>query len=106
MVRQHHEQHGQRDVIVVRRALSWMSCPFRIGLAAREQRGDRFALVGHDDEEDVGRHHRRHQRAGVDQRAAAGEEQGEDPARQHDIAEADEREQRVVVGERRSAERS
>ena len=104
VVRQHHEQHGQRDVIVVRRALLGFLRPFGVGRLARDQRGDGLALVGHDDEEDVGGHHRRHQRAGVDQRAAAREQQREHVARQHDIAEADQREQRVVLGERRLAE--
>ena len=106
VVRQHHEQHGQRDVVVVGRALLGGLRPSGIGRLAGEERGDRFALVGHDDEEDVGGHHRRHQRAGVDQRAAAGERQRESVARQDDITEADEREQRVVPGERRLAKRS
>ena len=49
MVRQHHEQHGKRDVIVMRRSLLGGLAPFRVGDLAGQQRRHGFALVRHDD---------------------------------------------------------
>ena len=46
VVRQHHEQHGQRDVIVVGRALLRFVAPFRVGRLARDQRGYRLRWLG------------------------------------------------------------
>ncbi len=103
VVGQHHEQDGQRDVIVVGRTLLGGLHPLRLGLAAGDQRRHRPARVGHDDQEDVGGHHRRHQRPGVDQRAAPGEDERVGVTRQHHVAEADQRQQRVVLAQRRLA---
>ena len=76
----------------------------RVRLLARRQRRDDLALAGHDVEEDIGGHDRRHQRAGMDQRAAPGKDAGEGPARGDDIAEAEQAQHDVVLpsGERHS----
>ena len=104
MVRQHHEQYGQRNVVVVRRTHLGFLRPLGIGGLAGEELGHGFALVGHDDQKDVGGHHGRHQRSGVNERPSAGKHLSEDEAHHHDEAETDEREQRVVVGEGRFAQ--
>ena len=58
MVRQHQEDHGQRQVVVMGRSQFRDLAVFRIGFAPRLEIGDHDPLVGHDDDEHIGRHDR------------------------------------------------
>jgi hypothetical protein len=50
MIAQHREHDGQREIVVVDRTLLGDLAPDRIGFLVLEQRGDRFALAGNDDD--------------------------------------------------------
>ena len=56
VIAQHQEDDGQRQIIIVHRALFAELAPARIRLLAGNHRGDRLLLIRNDDDEDVGHH--------------------------------------------------
>lgn len=71
VVGQHHEDDRQRQVVVVGRPLLGDLAVFRIRHPSGDEIRHHDPLVRHDDEEDVGAHHRRGKGAQMQQRGAA-----------------------------------
>ena len=76
VVRQHHEDDRQRQVVVMRGPQLGDFSVFRIGRAARDQVGHDDLLVRDDDQEHIRRHDRRGEGAKVQKRRAAGKDVG------------------------------
>ena len=70
VVREHREEHGQRQVVVVDRALLAAHVRGRVGLAARLLRAHELPVRGDDHEEDVRDHDRPEHRADLQVRGA------------------------------------
>lgn len=104
MVRQHQEQHGQRQIVVVRRTLLRLLSERRIGRATCDQVGNNLFLVRDDDEEHIGRHDGCREGAEMQIGGPAREELGVAP-RDDDEDEIEQHHQpRIVVAERRTAD--
>ena len=104
VVRQHQEDDGQRQVIVVQRARLGDAAIFGIGRAAGLEVGDHDLLVGDDDQEDIGRHDRGGERAQMQEGGAAGEKLREPPGHEDQHREEHDHQKVVVLAERRLAQ--
>ncbi len=104
MVRDHQEDDGQRQVVVVQRALLAGLAEGRVGRLAREQRLHDLALLGDDDVRDIRHHHGADERAELDKGAAAAEDLRQPPGDENQIDEEHREERHVVLAERRLAE--
>ena len=76
MVRQHQENHRQRQVIVVRRPLLGDLAILRVGHAAGLEVGHHHPLIGHDDHEHIRTHDRGGERPQMQQRRPARKHRG------------------------------
>jgi len=97
MVRHHHQQHGQREIGVVQRALLADSAEARVRRLAPEQRRRDLALVRDDHHEDIGRHDGADDDADMDEGAAAREEMREDVGEAEDQREDAGREEACLL---------
>ena len=104
MVRQHQEDDGQGQVVVVGRAELGLLAELRVGRATGQQFGDHLLLVRDDDEEDAGRHPGGDHRAGMEKGGTAVEDLGEGEGGKKDIDEERDAENDTVPAERRAAQ--
>ena len=104
MVRQHQEDDGQGQVVVVSRAELGLLAELRVGRATGQQFGDHLLLVRDDDEEDAGRHPGGDHRAGMEKGGTAVEDLGEGEGGKKDIDEERDAENDTVPAERRTAQ--
>ncbi len=104
VVRQHQEDDGQRQVVVVQGSGLGDPSVFRVRLPTCLQIGDDDLLVRDDDHEDVGRHDRRGERTEMQERGASGEELRVAPCHCDEHAIENDHQGRVVLPERRLAD--
>ena len=74
VAREHREEHGEREVVVVHRALFAAPVRRRVRIAPSLLRADQLPMRRDDDEEDVRRHDRPEHRPDLEVRGARGEE--------------------------------
>jgi hypothetical protein len=99
VVADHDEQHGQRDVVVVKRTLLGAQALKGIGRPVLELCRDQLALARDDHEKDVGGHDRAERGPDVDVRGATAEQQRETPGGRGRERKADRREGHWARGE-------
>ena len=97
MIADHGEQHRQREVRVVYRALLADDSRFRIGLAAGANIGHHLLLAGDDVKEHVGDHHGADHRADMNERGTRAEDVEQCPRRRHHEHEQEPDEQVLVL---------
>jgi hypothetical protein len=99
VIADHHEQHRQREVGVVHRALLADDSRHRVGLAPGADVGDHSLLSRNDVKEHVGDHHRADHRADMDEGRARAEDMEERPGGNHDQCQHCAREGVLMAGE-------
>ncbi len=97
VARDHHQQHGQREIIVVQRALLADGAEPRVRRLARDQLRRHLFLVRDDHQKNIGGHDGADQRADMDECTAAGEDVLEQISRGDDQHESGGREQRRAI---------
>ncbi|MNE29196.1 hypothetical protein D3C80_1226700 [compost metagenome] len=104
MVRQHEEDDGQRQVVVVQRALLGDAAVFRVRRAPGDQIGNHDLLVGNDDEEHIRRHDGGGKRTEMQEGGAARENLSITPRHRHQRDIEHDHQAPGIVAERRFAE--
>ena len=102
--REHREEHGEGQVVVVNRAVLRLEERGGVGLAPLLHRRDELAVRGDDHEEDVRGHDRPEHHADLQVRGTRGEELAGGPGRERDEARADDGERDLAPRAERAAE--
>ena len=101
---EHREEHGQREVVVVDRAVLRLEERCGVGLALLLHRGDELPVRGDDHEEDVRGHDRPEHHADLEVGGSGGEELSRAPGGERDQRDADDRKRHLASLPERPAE--